>query len=74
MEKQHQALRESISKFLHHESLYEMIPVSGIVLVLDKNLTLYDVIDLSLSHKQESGILWTQRRKPTWAQLTHAIS
>lgn len=35
-----------------------MIPVSGLVLVLDKNLPLLDVIELSLSHKQESAILW----------------
>mmetsp|Transcript_34068 Transcript_34068/g.59407 ORF Transcript_34068/g.59407 Transcript_34068/m.59407 type:complete len:313 (-) Transcript_34068:2495-3433(-) len=49
---------ESIHKFLKHESLYEMLPASGKVLVLEKDLTLLDAIDFSLSHELEAAIIW----------------
>jgi 5'-AMP-activated protein kinase regulatory gamma subunit len=49
---------ESIHSFLKHESLYEMLPASGKVLVLEKDLTLLDAIELSLSHELEAAIIW----------------
>lgn len=49
---------EVIHKFLKAESLYEMLPSSGKVLVLEKGLSLLDAIDFSLSHELEASIIW----------------
>lgn len=49
---------ETIHRFLQNESLYEMLPASGKVLVLEKDLTLLDAIDLSLSHELEAAVIW----------------
>lgn len=35
-----------------------MLPMSGQILVLETGLSLLDVIELSLSHKQESSMVW----------------
>ncbi|OMJ91930.1 hypothetical protein SteCoe_5354 [Stentor coeruleus] len=58
MEENKQSVRASVSKFLETELLYEMLPNSGQVLVLEKGLCLLDVIELSLSHRQEAAIVW----------------
>ena len=51
-------VRRSVRNFLENEQLYEMLPNSGQVLVLEKGLCLLDVIELSLSHRQEAGVVW----------------
>jgi 5'-AMP-activated protein kinase regulatory gamma subunit len=51
-------VQEGISFFLQQESLYEMLPLSGQVLVLEKNLSLLDVIEIFLSHVQEAALIW----------------
>ena len=58
MEENKQSVRRSVSKFLATEQLYEMLPNSGQVLVLEKGLCLLDVIELSLSHRQEAAVVW----------------
>jgi CBS domain-containing protein len=47
-----------ISFFLKQESLYEMLPTSGQVLILEKGLSLLDVIEIFLSHSQEAALVW----------------
>ena len=58
MEENKATVRRSVSKFLETEVLYEMLPNSGQVLVLEKGLCLLDVIELCLSHRQEAGVVW----------------
>ena len=58
MEENKQSVRDSVSRFLDSEKLYEMLPSSGQVLVLEKGLCLLDAIELSLSHRQEAAIVW----------------
>jgi 5'-AMP-activated protein kinase, regulatory gamma subunit len=58
MEETKKNVRLSVSKFLETELLYEMLPNSGQVLILEKGLCLLDVIELSLSHRQEAGVVW----------------
>ena len=53
-----QNVRKSVNKFLETEILYEMLPSSGQVLVLEKGLCLIDVIELCLSHRQEAAVVW----------------
>uniref|UniRef100_A0A7S3MRP5 CBS domain-containing protein n=1 Tax=Fabrea salina TaxID=342563 RepID=A0A7S3MRP5_9CILI len=58
MEEHREAVKQSVSKFLRSESLYEMVPASGQVLVLEKGLSLLDVIELTLAHRQEAALVW----------------
>lgn len=58
LEENKQNVRKSVNKFLETEILYEMLPSSGQVLVLEKGLCLIDVIDLCLSHRQEAAVVW----------------
>ena len=51
-------VQTGISFFLRQESLYEMLPTSGQVLVLEKGLSLLDVIEIFLSHSQEAALVW----------------
>lgn len=57
MEEDKQNVKQSVSRFLRTESLYEMLPPSGKVLVLDKDLCLLDVIELSLGHRQDVALI-----------------
>ena len=58
LEENKQNVRNSVNKFLETEILYEMLPCSGQVLVLEKGLCLIDVIELCLSHRQEAAVVW----------------
>lgn len=51
-------VQTGISFFLRQESLYEMLPTSGQVLMLEKGLSLLDVIEIFLSHSQEAALVW----------------
>lgn len=51
-------VQTEIHFFLKQESLYEMLPTSGQVLIFEKGLSLLDVIELFLSHSQEAALVW----------------
>jgi CBS domain-containing protein len=50
--------RQSVSKFLRNETVYDMLPNSGQVLTLEKDLALLDVLEIFLCHGQEAAVVW----------------